>query len=268
MNRRSFVTSTFAAGASLAFAEETQRPSFHAVSCEGVYPKHLQGFCTNERDAIFWCFTTALVKTDAEGHVIRQVPVASHHGDLCHKDGRVYVAVNFGKFNEPAGKADSWVFVYDSDTLAEIERHPVPELVHGAGGMAYHDGRFVVIGGLHSGANENYVYEYNGAFKFHARHVLASGYTLMGIQTVTYSEGGWWFGCYGKPAVLLRSDEKFRFNGKWDFNASYGIAPLDHGRFLIAQNTAVKAGDGKTKGNQAHLSVARTDEKAGLIFET
>lgn len=267
MNRRCFVTSSLVLGTSLAFADDARQPPFHAVECEGVYPKHLQGFCTNDQDAIFWCFTTVLVKTDAKGRVIKQVPVASHHGDLCYKDGRVYVAVNLGKFNEPAGKEDSWVNVYDAGTLAEIARHPVPELVHGAGGMAYRNGSFIIIGGLPPGVNENYVYEYDEAFKFRTRHVLASGYTLMGIQTVTHADGAWWFGCYGKPAELLRSDEKFQFNGKWEFNASVGIAPLDGGRFLIAQNTTVMADDGKTKLNKARLVIARADEAAGLVIE-
>lgn len=267
MNRRTFASSTLALGASLALADEAKRAAFHAVACEGSYPKHLQGFCTDEHNAIFWCFTTTLVKTDADGRVLKQVPVASHHGDLCYKDGRVYVAVNLGKFNEPAGKENSWVYVYDAKTLAEIARHPVPETVHGAGGMAYHDGKFIIIGGLPPGVNENYVYEYDETFRFQKRHVLASGYTLMGIQTVTHADGAWWFGCYGKPAVLLRSDEKFQFTGKWEFNASVGIAPISGGRFLIAQNTSVKGADGKTNSNTARVVVARPDEKAGLVIE-
>ncbi len=53
---------------------------------------------------------------------------------------------------------------------------------------------------------------------------------------------------------------------KWEFNASYGIAPLDRGRFLIAQNTTLLAGDGKTKLNQARLVIANADEKAGLVI--
>ena len=267
MNRRSFISLTLALSTAPALADDAKRPGFHAVECEGTYPKHLQGFCTNDRDAIFWCFTTALVKTDAEGRMLKQVPVASHHGDLCCKDGRVYVAVNLGKFNEPAGKEDSWVYVYDAETLAEVARYPVPELVHGAGGMAYHDGKFIIIGGLPLGVNENHVYEYDESFRFQKRHALASGYTLMGIQTVTHADGAWWFGCYGKPAVMLRSDERFQFTGKWEINASVGIAPLDRGRFLIAQNTAVNANDGKTKMNKARLVIARADEKAGMVIE-
>ena len=36
---------------------------------------------------------------------------------------------------------------------------------------------------------------------------------------------------------------------------------------LIAQDTCVKDKDGKTKGHQANVSVARLDEKAGMITQ-
>lgn len=240
----------------------TAADSFHPASCEGVYPRHVQGICTNEKDAIYWCWTDVLVKTDTEGRIVKKVPVADHHGDLCYHDGRVYVATNLGKFNRPAGAADSWVYVYDADTLVELAKQRVPEVVHGAGGMAWHDGHFFIIGGLPPNVNENYVYEYDEDFHFQQRHVLASGYTLMGIQTVAYADGAWWFGCYGEPKILLRADEKFQFNGKWQFNASVGIVPISGGRFLIAQNTAMKG-----KGNQAKVLVARPDEKTGFVIE-
>ena len=246
----------------LVSAAEPAGVSFAATTCEGSYPRHVQGVCTNGKDAIYWCWTDALVKTDAQGRILKQVPVANHHGDLCFHNGRVYVATNLGKFNRPAGEADSWVYVYDGDTLTELAKHRVPELVHGAGGMAYHDGKFIIVGGLPPGVNENYLYEFDESFQFQKRHVLASGYTLMGIQTVAYADGAWWFGCYGKPAVLLRADEKFQFTGKWEFNASVGIVPLDRGRFLIGQNTVVKG-----KGNQAKVVIAHVDEKAGLVIE-
>jgi len=72
---------------------------FHATACEGTYPRHLQGICTDGRNSIYWCFTEALVKTDRNGLLIKKVPVASHHGDLGYHDGRVFVATNLGKFN-------------------------------------------------------------------------------------------------------------------------------------------------------------------------
>jgi hypothetical protein len=134
--------------------------AFHPTACEGIYPRHLQGICTDGKGSIYWCWTDTLVKTDRDGRVLKKVAVASHHGDPYYHAGRVYVAVNLGKFNEPAGAADSWVYVYDGDTLAELAKHRVPEVAHGAGGMEFHDGKFIVIGGLPPALDENYLYEY------------------------------------------------------------------------------------------------------------
>lgn len=246
-----------------ALAESEFRPA----ACEGEYPRHVQGLCTNGKDALFWSWTTELVKTDLQGRLLKKVPVADHHGDLCYHNGRVYVATNLGKFNRPAGEADSWVYVYDAETLEEVAKHAVPEVVHGAGGIAYHNERFIVVGGLPPDVNENYAYEYDKNFRFIKRHVIHSGYTLMGIQTITYAEGSWWFGCYGKPDELLRADEDFHFQGKWPFKASLGIAPLGSGQFLIADNKVVNNADGKTKRHYGYVSIARVDEKAGLVLE-
>jgi outer membrane protein assembly factor BamB len=250
-------------GLNSAHADDVLGPA----ACEGGYPRHLQGICTNGKDAIYWSWTDELVKTDTNGRLLKKVPVANHHGDLCYHDGRVYVATNLAKFNRPAGEADSWVYVYHGDTLAELGKYPVPELVHGAGGMEFHNGKFFVAGGLPPGTNENYVYEYDGNFQFQKRHVLASGYTLMGIQTITHADGTWWFGCYGKPAVLLSADENFTFSGKWEFNASVGIAPVGNGRFLIATNKAQKDDQGKTKSHKASVAIARADKESGMTIQ-
>lgn len=236
---------------------------FQPVACEGAYPKHLQGVCTNGKDVIYWSWTDAIVKTDRDGRLLKKVPAPSHQGDLCYHDGKVYVAVNLGKFNEPAGKADSWVFVFDGDTLEELSRHAVPELVHGAGGMACKDGRFIIIGGLPPDTGENYLYEYDSQLKFIQRHVLASGHTDKGIQTAEYADGSWWFGCYGKPAILLRADDKFKFTGRWEFNASVGIVRISPNQFLIAENKVTKG-----LGNTARLRLASAHPDKGLILDS
>lgn len=235
---------------------------FKAIRCEGTYPQHLQGICTNEQDAIYWCFTDVLIKTDTEGHVLKQVKVASHHGDLCFHQGKVYVAVNLGKFNRPDGHADSWVYVYDGETLKELARHKTPEAVHGAGGMAYHDGRFIVVGGLPAGVEENYLYEYDESFKFQKRHVLPSGYTLLGIQTAAFAAGHWWFGCYGKPPVLLKADLSFKLVGKYKFDCSVGIVGLPDSRFLVARGSGSKA-----KGFTGSVVIAEADKDVGLAIK-
>jgi len=232
---------------------------FQPVTCEGSYPLHLQGICSNQKDALYWSWTDTLVRTDLAGKVQAKRAVASHHGDLCHHQDRVYVAVNLGKFNQPPGKEDSWVYVYDAVTLDEVAKHRVPELVHGAGGMAWHDGKFMIIGGLPDGVTENYVYEYDEGFHFVKRHVLASGPTHKGIQTIAWAQGAWWFGCYGKPAILLRADAQLQFAGRWEFNASYGIEALDNERILLAFNKAAKG-----KGNTGNIVFAKPDEAKGL----
>ena len=218
---------------------EAVLPVEGTIVSEGVFPGHLQGICVDNEQAIYWSWTDQLVKTDSKGKIVHQIPVDNHHGDLCYYDGKVYVAVNLGKFNQPAGQADSWVYVYDAGTLEEVGRYPVQEVVHGAGGMVFHNGKFFVVGGLVPGIEENYLYEYTTDFEFVQRHVLKSGYTLMGIQTVEYENGNWWFGCYGEPTVLLQANEQLEIVGKSNFDASLGIAALPGGKMMIGTNTRV-----------------------------
>lgn len=241
-------------------AAEQPAPVLPPVECEGTYPHHLQGVCTDEREAIFWSFTTKLVKTDRAGKVVKQIPVENHHGDLCHHDGKVYVAVNLGKFNDPQGNADSWVYVYDADDLLLLAKHRTPEVFHGAGGIAHHDGMFLVVGGLPVGVTENYAYEYDGDFRFVRKHVLQSGHTLMGIQTAAFADGHWWFGCYGDPKILLRADESLQKVERFKFDCSLGITPVGERKLLIGRGAC-----SKEKGCTGRLVLAEADEERGLV---
>jgi hypothetical protein len=242
MMRASLLFLSLGCGLSLTHAA---LPQFPPVQCHGHYPLHLQGICTDQKAAIFWSWTDQLVKTDPSGHVLKQVPAANHHGDLCYLQGKVYVAVNLGKFNQPPGQEDSWIFVYEAETLTEIARHPVPELVHGAGGIATDGKRFLVVGGLPPEVPENYLYEYDLNLKFLKRHTLPSGHTEKGIQTATWAHDSWWFGCYGSPKILLRCSPDLHLLGRWEYDASLGIESLDGGRLLIGSNKKLK--------NEGHL---------------
>jgi len=207
------------------------------IECEGLYPMHLQGISTDKNTNIYWSFTNELVRTDLKGKVLNRIKVLNHHGDLCYEQGKVYVAVNLGKFNELAGQEDSWVFVYNSMNLEELARYKVPELVHGAGGISFSKGKFFVVGGLPQGFTENYIYEYDSNFKFIKRHIIPSGYTYKGIQTAEFHEGQWWFGCYGNPK-LIKTDANFQILEKSDFNASYGIVAYSPQRLFISNSKA------------------------------
>ena len=185
------LAAAFCVASIASFAGATER-----ITSEGDYPPHLQGVCTDGK-SIWWSHTIELVRTDLNGKVLAHAKnLKSHHGDLCVVDGTVYVAVNHGKFNTE-DKADSWVYAYRGDNLEFLKRWQLPELCHGAGGMTWKDGHFFVIGGLPDTHDENYVYEYTPEFKFVKRHVLKSGWTNLGIQTVDYSGGKFYFGCYG-----------------------------------------------------------------------
>ncbi|MEW4490932.1 hypothetical protein AB1L42_22820 [Thalassoglobus sp. JC818] len=228
------------------------------MSCEGVYPHHLQGICT-DGEFIYWSFTTTLVKTDLDGKLLKKIPVVNHHGDLCFHDGKLYVAVNLGEFNNPSGNANSWVYIYNANTLEETSRHEVQEVFHGAGGMGVRNGNFFVVGGLPDSIEENYVYEYNDQFEFQKKHIVKSGHTHLGIQTATFANDRWWFGCYGSPAILLVTDTEFQMIGRYEFNCSLGIEGLPDGRLLSASGHCDKA-----TGCNGSVRIVVPDEEDGL----
>ncbi|MGC1272695.1 MAG: hypothetical protein WBC44_03235 [Planctomycetaceae bacterium] len=249
---------TLLIAAALIVASPVFAQDFRDVTCEGMYQHHLQGICA-DKEAIYWSFTTALVKTDLDGKLLKKVPVANHHGDLCYHDGKLFVAVNLGKFNDPSGNADSWVYVYDAATLKELAHREVQEVFHGAGGIGIRNGHFFVVGGLPDGVEENYVYEYDVRLNFQKKHVLQSGHTHLGIQTATFANERWWFGCYGDPQILLVTDANFNLKGRHEYDGSLGIVGLPDGRFLSASGKCEK-----DKGCTGSARIAVADEKAGL----
>ena len=204
------------------------------IVCEGTYSGHLQGVAAQGDEYIFWSFTNTLVKTDMQGKILAEVKVDSHSGDLCIHENKVYVAVNLGKFNQEPGQADSWVYIYDSKNLGLQSRFNITQAVHGAGGMEFNNGFFYVVGGLPEGYRENYVYQYDPDFNFVKRHVIASGHTLMGIQTACFSHGYWWFGCYGNPRETIQADPDFYMINRFQFDCSLGLTRYGKG-LLVAE---------------------------------
>ena len=174
-----------------------------AISCEGTYDGHLQGVAT-DGSFIYWPFTKTIVKTDLKGRVLASTRQPSHQGDCCVKDGLLYVAVNLGRFNTETG-AVSEVWAYDTADLSLKAKWKVPELVHGAGGIAWKDDRFYVVGGLPPTHVSNYVYEYTSDFKFVRRHDLKTGYTVFGIQTVAFLRDRFVLGCYSSKKHPIRT---------------------------------------------------------------
>lgn len=208
------------------------------------YGGHLQGITTDYRKFLFWSHTVHLVKTDLNGKVLKKIDVPTHYGDPEWYMNKLYVAVNFGMFNEEPGLSDSWIYVYDPDNLDFICRYPVPEVVHGAGGIGIHDGRVFVVGGLPDlpGYDMNLVYEYDIDFKLQRVHKLASGHTRKGIQTAAWSDGYWYFGCYASEQnpygkvikAVMSPDGNLTLVEMFDTDMSYGIIGLEGDQFLCS----------------------------------
>jgi hypothetical protein len=226
--------------------DEDGKLPFKEISCEGSYFGHLQGVCSDGQSRLYWSYNTALLCTNGRGKILNKITVANHHGDLCFVNGRLFVAVNLGKFNEPEGKADSWIYEYDASTLKELAKHPVPEAVHGAGGVEFDGDRFLVVGGLPEGMNENYLYEYSPDWRFVKRHVLKSGYTSRGIQTALFHDGKWIFGCYGNPNVVLVADRELNLIGRQEFDCALGLTGVDKGKVLVARRVKIKGAEGSS----------------------
>lgn len=205
------------------------------VYCEGKYRQHLQGIALGN-NSIYWSLTTELVRTDEKGKFLKKVEVPYHHGDLTHVDGKIYVAVGFGKWNHIDGLADSWVYVYDANDLSEVARHKTSEMVYGAGGIAFHKNRFLVVGRLPAQVDENYIYEYDRDFKFLKRHTVSSGHTHLGVQTIEFHDRLFWLGCYG-DTKLITVDENFNVRGKDVFDASLGIASKSSKELWVSSNS-------------------------------
>lgn len=235
------------------------------IVCEGVYDGHLQGIAIDDQ-SIYWSHTVQLVKTDLNGRVTHRVDVPNHHGDLTLYDGRLYVAVELGEFNQPAGKSKPWVYVYDTSDLKLLDKHSVPELVHGSGGIAYGDGRFIVVGGLPADRQVNYAFEYDKSFRFVRRHVLPSGQTKLGIQTAAFFDDHWWFGCYGSPANpgVLKVDRDFKLVGQAKTNYSYGIDRL-HDQSVVRGECFAGSRRGKLKTIHHAPKVIPTVEGVPII---
>ena len=213
------------------------------IMCDGSYGGHLQGVAT-DGESIYWSFTVEVVKTDLSGKIIATRKAPTHQGDMCYKDGVVYVAVNRGRFNTET-QGVSQVTSYDAKTLEPIKTVPLPEMPHGAGGMTWKGDRFYIIGGLPLRHEKNYVYEYTKDLKFVKRHDLDTGFTWMGIQTAAHEDGTFYFGIYGSkgdPSGILACPEDLSSYSRYTGGGSVGILKLDGAYYVGKTHRDKKTG--------------------------
>ena len=221
------------------------------IVCAGEYPGHLQGIATDGKH-LYWVFTRTLVKTGLDGRIIAKRDMKHHCGDPCWHEGKLFVPVCASGFNRklPEGTPSrNFIHVFDAD-LKPLAVHPVPELEYGAGGIAVRDGHFFVVGGRPKDLPGNTVYEYDDAFKPVRRHEVAFD-SLKGIQTINYSSGRWYFGCYGTKLLTIETDGNFKVLRRLRPGTSVGMIPLDRGLVLVGRIVKGKAHNRKRGAAQA-----------------
>ena len=187
------------------------------ITCKGDGPSHLQGVAC-DGSAIYWCFTTKLVKTDLAGTQIAAVDVVGHSGDLCVHNGKVYIATEEGRFVRSSNFKQE-VRVYDAATLQKIKTYNLDEDCAARGLMVsaieYANERFwLAMGQAESSVDtKNYVMEYTPSFEYVATHELATGNTQYGLQTIAYHDGKFYIGTYSGanvPASAFICDSAFQ----------------------------------------------------------
>lgn len=210
------------------------------LRCEKTYPQHLQGIDC-DRQFIYWSFSDMLVKTDWQGKEVKAVKVPYHHGDMCLKYGKIYAAVNFGRFNDPAGNAKNFIYVYNASDLKKIAEYPVPEVTFGAGAITSAPEGFAVTGGLPpdpAAYPANRIYLYTADFRF-IREVRVAPWTLSGIQVIQSLPGGWLLAGHRNRVIIC--DKNFKFRSDEAFDATHGIMrhPVS-GKLYRAVSTLIK----------------------------
>ena len=180
-------------GAFLAFQSVVAKQK--TVVCEGEYPYHLQGTATDGTN-IYWTFTTVLAKTDWSGKLVGKTSIEKGHmGDLCFRNGKVYVGMNHGK--KDGARVGDEVWIYDAETLKLLEKRPTPEPAWCNNGIEWYGGSFWVITSAPRHSEYNFLYEYTPDFRYRTCVMVKSGWTNLGVQTICRKGDTILLGCYG-----------------------------------------------------------------------
>lgn len=248
------------------------------IKCEGSWSGHLQGVTFDGKDKLYWVFNRHLVQTGVNGKLLnatmlkREGGKADHGGSPCYANGFIYVPYCGSGFNKELNGNPSYNFVqvYDEKDLSLVKSYAVPEVVYGAGAIAFASGNFFITGGRPAGMPGNTVYEYSPEFKLLKKHHLEFN-SDRGIQSMTFDGKNFWFGCYSvRSGAAYRTGRDFKVNGYYNFSGAYGMVPLnDRKIFLAAPDNSRKSGGRASVADLGKMqkTVARLElDKDGRIF--
>ena len=246
--------------------------------CEGSWSGHLQGMTFDGKDKLYWVFNQHLVQTGTNGRLInatmlkKEAGKANHGGSPCYANGKIYVPYCGSGFNTYLNGKPSYNFVqvYDEKDLSLIKSYPVPDVVYGAGAIAFADGNFFIAGGRPADMPGNTVYEYSPEFKLLKKHHLEFN-SYKGIQSMTFDGENFWFGCYSiRAGAAFRTGRDFKVKEYYNFQGAYGMVPLNDRKILLAAPDYSRKSSGKASVadlGKMKKTVARLElDKDGRIF--
>lgn len=207
------------------------------------FKRHMQGLAA-AADRIYWSHTDRLAVTDTAGSYIKLVEADYHHGDICINGGKLYAAVNKGKFNRESG-AENFVYVYDLD-LNLLEVVPIDFMPQGLGAIEFSDGSFYLGGGALKDAKTFKIYKCSKDFKLEKVFEIPAYDSELGVQTICSCGGFFWFGCYMRSGkeFLWKLDKNLRVLGRFNNFAALGISrmPAESDRLIIGRTKKGESG--------------------------
>ena len=215
------------------------------IRCQGEYEGHVQGIATDGK-SLYWSFTGMVVRTDLGGKVLAKCDLPMHGGDPCFAEGRLYVPAGSRFSQEPKKKykPENFVLVF-TPALKRVNTIPLANYKYGAGGMAYRNGHFFIVGGRPGGKGGNTIHEYDGNFKLLRSHEINFN-SASGIQTINFTpEGRCLIGCYGVGNFATELDGKWRVARRPRPGTAVGAIPLGNELCLVART--IPAAGGRTK---------------------
>ena len=224
----------------------------------GVFKGHIQGIDI-DNGKIYWSQTFNLFRSDAKGNIEHMVDVEYHHGDVCIANGKLYCAVNKGKFNQnpTENKAKNFVYVYDLN-LRCIQIIPINNMPEGLGAIEYHNGKFYLGGGCYKEEKTFKIFQFSEDFKFEKSYEIPVGNSWLGVQTIARAHGKFWLGCYtvkGDKYKLWEADDNFNIIKKHKFNGALGIAEVNQPDATLLIGVTQNIPQNERKTNYAtHLS--------------
>lgn len=223
------------------------------ILCQADADGHLQGF-DSDGEYIYWSIFTNLVKTDYSGNVVAQRPVDPHHGDCCVHDGKVYVATE----NRTKEKRGLYVNVYDCRDLSPVKEFAIDFQHRGIDGIAFANGFFYVGEGKDKSSEQefNWIHKFTPDFVPVAK-IKIPGKTIYGIQAMTFADGYFWLGTYGKERTY-QCDAQFNIIAYHTVDASVGVFGLPKSnsgetRLMVARNVKKDNGRWTAKAAPATL---------------